>query len=342
MTKIKYLFLALALLASGMNAVAQTTDEDAALKKKINDAVMRVYNQQLEKEPGDYGTRFARAYQFFNNNQIDEALADINQTISECPEKEREVLYDALLLRAKIYDQKGELGSEYDDLRRAFAINSTNPNVVDMIAKLALKRGDYSTAETNFNAILRREPQNFDALYGLARVAAKTGDYTKAQEYCERAVRLFPAEPQVYINRADVFTMLGQYKVAAQDLILAMSVGNDESKAVAALVNMSDEHYADVMDALQNSIENAPNVGTFYYLRYSIAMRHLHYGQALHAIKRIIEKNFFDDYSLYYDAAKCQFELGQFDAAFVNIDQALAKNPSDIASHVLKSPHRGA
>lgn len=345
MTNIKYLFLSLALFACGLNSMAQTTDEDAALKRKINDAVMKVYNEQLDKEPGDYATRFARSYQFFNNNQVEEALADITQTIKDCPEKEREVLYDALLLRAKIYDQKGELDNEFADLKRAFAINSTNPNVVDMIAKLALKRGDYSTAETNFNAILRMSPQNYDALYGLARVAAKTNDFAKAQEYCDRAVKLFPTEPQVYINRADVFNMLGQYKVAAQDIILAMSVGNDESKAIAALVNMSDEHYDDVMNALQNSVENAPSVGTFYYLRYSIAMRHLHYGQALHDIKQIISKGFYDDYSIYYDAAKCQFELGQFDPALLNVDKALSKSPSDMPSLVLKArivEHQGA
>ena len=197
------------------------------------------------------------------------------------------------LLRAKIYDKKNELDSEFADLKRAFAINSSNPNVIDMIAKLALKRGDYATAETNFNAILRMSPQNYDALYGLARVAAKTNDYAKAQEYCDRAVKLFPAEPQVYINRAEVFIMLGQYKVAAQDIILAMSVGNDENKAISALVNMSDEHYDDVMNALQNSIDNAPSVGTFYYLRYSIAMRQLHYSQALRDLKQIISKNIY-------------------------------------------------
>ena len=166
MTQIKYLFLSLALLACGWNAVAQTTDEDAALKQKINAAVMNVYDQQLEKEPGDYATRFARSYQYFYNGQIDEALADITKTITDCPDQDREVLYDALLLRAKIYDKKNELDSEFADLKRAFAINSSNPNVIDMIAKLALKRGDYATAETNFNAILRMSPQNYDALYG--------------------------------------------------------------------------------------------------------------------------------------------------------------------------------
>ena len=345
MTNIKFLILALALLAGGWNVMAQSADEDAMLKKKINDAVMQVYNKQLQAEPGDYATRFARAYQYFNNDGVDEALADINQAIKDCPEKEREVLYDAYLIRAKIYDQKGEYDLEYEDLKAAFQINSTNPNVVDMIAKLALKKGDYKTAETNFNAILRMSPQNYDALYGLARVAAKTNDYQKAQEYCDRAVKLFPTEPQVYINRAHVFMMLGQYKVAAQDLILAMSVGEDESKAVSAIINMSDEHYDDVMNALQNSIDNAPSVGTFYYLRYSIAMRHLHYGQALRDIKKIISKNFYDDASIYQDAAKCQFEMGLFDMALVNIDKALSKDASDIASLVLKArivEHQGA
>ncbi|UKI43988.1 MAG: hypothetical protein L6U16_13805 [Porphyromonadaceae bacterium] len=82
--------------------------------------MMNVYDQQLEKEPGDYATRFARSYQYFYNGQIDEALADITKTITDCPEQDREVLYDALLLRAKIYDKKNELDSEFADLKSAF------------------------------------------------------------------------------------------------------------------------------------------------------------------------------------------------------------------------------
>ena len=35
---IEYLVLALAMMASSLNVVAQNADEDAALKKKINDA----------------------------------------------------------------------------------------------------------------------------------------------------------------------------------------------------------------------------------------------------------------------------------------------------------------
>ena len=61
MTNIKFLILALALLAGGWNVMAQSADEDAMLKKKINDAVMQVNNKKPKAEPGDYGTRFARA-----------------------------------------------------------------------------------------------------------------------------------------------------------------------------------------------------------------------------------------------------------------------------------------
>lgn len=337
MKKIKYFIFLIAVLAGGACHVA-SADDDVASAQKIKAAVMQVYDEALAENPGDYGTRFARAMQHYYNGNLAASLSDVNTAIEQIPEKEKSLLYDALILRSKLLDAQGKLSDEQADLKRAFEINPSNLSGVDMIAKLALKENDLTTAENNFNVILRQSPQNYDALYGLAQVAVLRSDFTKAQSYVDDAVKLFPAESQVYVNRADIFNKMGQYKVAAQDLILAMSVGGAGGNgAVPALYAMADNHYDEVMDALQHSIDNAPRQGGFYYLRANIAKDHFHYAQALKSLKQIIDNKFYDDASIYFDAAVCEFELTQFDAALASINKALSLDAKNVDAYVLKS-----
>ena len=337
MKKIKYFIFLIAVLAGGACHVA-SADDDVASAQKIKAAVMQVYDEALAENPGDYGTRFARAMQHYYNGNFAASLSDVNTAIEQIPEKEKSLLYDALILRSKLLDAQGKLSDEQADLKRAFEINPSNLSGVDMIAKLALKENDLTTAENNFNVILRQSPQNYDALYGLAQVEVLRSDFTKAQSYVDDAVKLFPAESQVYVNRADIFNKMGQYKVAAQDLILAMSVGGSGGNgAVPALYAMADNHYDEVMDALQHSIDNAPRQGGFYYLRANIAKDHFHYAQALKSLKQIIDNKFYDDASIYFDAAVCEFELTQFDAALASINKALSLDAKNVDAYVLKS-----
>lgn len=337
MKKIKYFIFLIAVLAGGACHVA-SADDDVASAQKIKAAVMQVYDEALAENPGDYGTRFARAMQHYYNGNFAASLSDVNTAIEQIPEKEKSLLYDALILRSKLLDAQGKLSDEQADLKRAFEINPSNLSGVDMIAKLALKENDLTTAENNFNVILRQSPQNYDALYGLAQVAVLRSDFTKAQSYVDDAVKLFPAESQVYVNRADIFNKMGQYKVAAQDLILAMSVGGSGGNgAVPALYAMADNHYDEVMDALQHSIDNAPRQGGFYYLRANIAKDHFHYAQALKSLKQIIDNKFYDDASIYFDATVCEFELTQFDAALASINKALSLDAKNVDAYVLKS-----
>ncbi|MBR6285003.1 MAG: tetratricopeptide repeat protein, partial [Muribaculaceae bacterium] len=335
-------FLLLAL--SSMTLRAQMSDDDARLRERINAAVMEVYDKALDKDPNDYFTRFSRANQLFLNGDYDRAITDAKQVIAAIPNKEKELRFDSYLLLAQLYDAKGDYQEEIASLKKAAAINPSSLACTDLMAKVSYKVNDLDAAEKNFQIILRDSPMNYDALYGMARVEVKRGNFEKAADYVDRAVALFTAEPQVYINRADVLNMMQQYEPAAQDLISALSVGNDSHKAFEALFAMSDTQYDAVMAALASSYEKAPRVGMFYYVRAMIAIRHFHYGQALKDLKTIIAGNLYDYHSIYYYAAKCQMELCQWDDALDNVNKAIAMCPTEMDYYVTKAVavrHRG-
>ena len=162
--KLKYLFLALVFAVSASSFSAFADDNDEELKRKINEAVMGVYDKHLTQDPSNYEVRFARANQYYFNGEYENALADVSRCISETPEKESDLLFDELMLRAKLYDELNQLNNENADLKRAFTLKPSALNCVDMMAKLALKQNELEIAENNFNVILRKEPNNFDVL----------------------------------------------------------------------------------------------------------------------------------------------------------------------------------
>ncbi len=324
-------------MAAGCLVVAAQSGSDARERDKITQAVMDVYDDPLEHTPDDYNTRVARANQLYYNGEYAQALADANEVLTQLPEKDKSLAFDTHMLKARIYDVQSNYGDEIESLRTALELNPKSMACVDMLAKVSIKVKDLDAAERNFQTILRNTPMNYDAMYGLAQVEVMRNNYEKAVNYANRAVSLFPAEPQVYINRADILYKMQEYEPAAQDLISALSVGNDTGAALQSLIAMSDTHYDAVMDALANSIDKAPRVGMFYYVRSSIALRHVHYGQALKDLKDIVANNLYDSPSIYADMALCQMELTQYDDALSSVNTAISLNADEPEYYVLKA-----
>lgn len=335
--KLRNIFLSIVILASSNAAWAQFNNDDSRVRDKITQAVMKVYDEQLEKKPGDYDTRFARANQLFFNGEYAQALADANEVLDQVPAKEKTLAFDAHMLKARIYDAMGNYEEEIEELREASTLNPKSMACIDMLAKVSLQVNNLDAAERNFQNILRDTPMNYDAMYGLAKIEVKRNNYEKAASYVDRAVNLFPTEPQVYINRSDILKRMQQYEPAAMDLISALSVSNETGAALQSLINMSDTNYDAVMNALANSIDKAPRVGMFYYVRSSIALRHVHYGQALKDLKSLISNKLYEFHSIYGDAALCQMELMQYDDALASIDQAIEMAGDNVDYYVLKA-----
>ena len=334
--KISNLFIvALMALCSVPQLSAQSTS-DATTKRKINAAVMGVYNDQLSEHPDDYSTQFARANQYYFNGDYTSALSDVNNVIEVTPAKEKELRFDAYMLRAKIFDQSNNLDAELADLKSASEISPSSLSCIDMMGKLSYKMGDYEAAEKNFQTIMRENPRNYDALYWLGKVEAKRKNYERAANYVDKAVELFPAESQVYVNRADVLKMIGEGKSAAKNYIYALS-GSDSRLAINEIFDMANTNYTEVYAALGEAIDKAPQSATYYRIRAALAIKHLHYGQALKDLQPIINNKLLESDGVLYDAATCQFHLNMMSDALSSVNQAIAKNASEPDYYILKA-----
>lgn len=318
-----------------MTALAQSSD--AILRDKITDAVMKVYDEQLAKDPGDYNTLFARAHQNYYNGDFTAALADLNQAMLLTPNSDKDLRFDEHILRARISDARQDYAGALSDLLLAQELQPKSLPCVDLIAKTNLKMRNLDAAEKAFKTILRNEAMNYDAMYGMAQVELARGNAKEAVEQVSNAVKLFRAEPQVYVNRADIFTRLGDTYSAVIDLLQGMNVG-DGGTAAQCLFDLSDRDYAGVTGALDSLSKTLPENGMmFRYLRGNIAEDHTRYAQALQDFLKVKNSGEYNTHTLYYHLAKCCLELARYDQALTYITQAMDMDSSQPEYYIVQA-----
>lgn len=334
---IKRFVFSLAAVTMVQCAVAQSSD--AVLRDKVTDAVMKVYDDHLAQNPNDYNILFARAHQQYYNGDYTAALADVNQAMLLTPKTDKELRFDEHILRARISDARKDYASELADLRLAQELQPKSLACTDMIAKANLKVGNLDAAEKAFKKILRSESLNYDAMYGLAQIQQTRGNGKAALEQMDKAVALFRAEPQVYVNRANIKARQGNIEAAVQDLLSGMAVG-DGGNAAQALFDLSDTNYDGVMNTLARLSDepaNANNSGMYRYLRANIAMDHTRFAQALGDLKLIKRNHLYYSPSVDYNMARCCLELARWDEAMMSAELALAADPSRPEYYIVKA-----
>ena len=309
----------------------------AQIEDKMSAAVMKVYDDHIAKNPNDYNTIFMRANQLYVNHNYDAALKDVERTIQLAPTKETELLFDAYMLRATLYELKENYDAALADVEKAAAITPSSLSCIYMKGKLAYDKGEYEAAETQFKSILQRESRNYDAMYCLACVAAKQGKPEDAMAWVNEAVTMYPAESQVYLNRAKVQEMLGQYRDACDTYLIAMSATNDKGTSIGRIVDLAAYHYEDVMASLKSASDENPRVGIFYRVRSAIALSYNHYGQALKDLKAITDNDLLEYSTIYNDEAMCLFQLGDYDQAYNYANKAIASDATNPDGYILRS-----
>ena len=309
----------------------------SGLDNPISKAIMKVYEQQLEEDPQDYETYFKRAIEYYNHNQYAKALSDIDNALKYIPKGETDIKFQSLCMRASIYEMTEEYNKALIDLNEAYSLDPSSYTVIYRKANAEYLTNDYANAKLDYQRLLSINSRSVEAYIGLSRIAVIDKNLALANEYADNAVALAPSEADVYIRRASIRKMIGNNTGAVDDLILALSTGKNNTKALYELVEMGKTDYNAVISGLSNAIYQAPNVGMYYYIRGIIASAHYNYVVALADFKKIIHDNLYNYHGLYSEVAKCQYALGSYDEAIYNINFAINSTPENCEYYVIKS-----
>ncbi len=139
------------------------------------------------------------------------------------------------------------------------------------------------------------------------------------------------------MRRADVRKQMGLTRDAVDDLVLAVSINSDDSRAIQHLVDLGKSDYPTVIAGLTSAIQQAPRVGMFPYIRGVIAQAHYNYKAALDDFKAINDKQLYNYHGIYASMAECQLALGRYDEALQNVETAISMDANSAGHFILKA-----
>lgn len=119
---------------------------------------------------------------------------------------------------ADAYFVAGALPEAEQAYRQLAAIDSGSVAALIGLGRIALTKGDAAAAETHFNAVLAREPQNTTARNGLAVSLDLRGEHAQAQRHYDAILEKDPANRAVMVNRALSVALGGDPNAAVRDL----------------------------------------------------------------------------------------------------------------------------
>lgn len=323
MNSLTKLLLSSAIVLTPVFAFAQTNKS-----KEMIDAVEKVYNEELQENSQNYNVYFRRAHLYYGQNQYLRALADIDNALKYTPSDDRDLLSQEYALRANIMMMTDRKEDALTDVTKALEYDPASYALLYQKANLEFELGKYTSAKEDYSRLGRISNRSLESLIGLARVAVKENNLGLANEYVDEAVALYPANSEAYLRRASVRQLMGNNTGAVDDMILAIAVDKNSAKAISELVDMSNRDYNAVVSGLSNAINQAPEVGIYYYIRAMIAQGHYHYVAAINDYKTIIERKLYNYHGIHARLAECYLALCDYTAALDQINTAIGQNPT--------------
>ena len=131
--------------------------------------------------------------QLFNNKKYEDAISDLNQYLFFHVTDVK-----ALHMRARSYEEIGELEKSKADYERIISIDDQYAQAYAGLGKLLFEQKDYKNAELRLLRAASLDSNDFDILYLLGRTRIMTGKFKSAEEFLRRATELNPDHTKVY------------------------------------------------------------------------------------------------------------------------------------------------
>ena len=141
------------------------------------------------------------------------------------------LLIGLVLIAASFYS--GLRASEWRNSRASEIVAADHSADELRVGREAFDRGDYQAAGSEFESLLRRDPENATTLYWLGRARLERRDYAGAAKEFEATISLYPRMFDAYIQAAAAYQLLGEKAKAAEML----ARHTDERRKAERLVN---------------------------------------------------------------------------------------------------------
>lgn len=279
----------------------------ALYNSKLGYPVMALvdFNKAIALSPENENHYFDRASFYYEQRKLDEALIDINQAIEINPKT-----YKYYTARGAIYAAKQQYHKAIGDYNQAISFNKQ-----DYLSVLNRASSYYHLEEIDSSA----------ADYTYLKMQIDSGNVNNSimikeimdayQDICD------PSKPSYYYQRGVAYYNLAAYDKSLAIYTQGLALFPDNAMLLAFKGNtfLALNEYQKALDSYQISLKNKENYLTEIKINPRFA----------EASPEEIEQFYKGSIaSTYYSVAECKVNLGDFDAALMDINTALTSMPN--------------
>jgi len=199
-------------------------------------------------------------------------------------------------------------------------------------AVAALNSGDYSSAETGFQAVLRESPNHLPTLQNLGVVYSRTGRVREAIAIYQRALPLRPKDPGLLFNLGVAYVKAESYRdaVATFEELVEVEPGGSRLRDRDLLERLAGGYLkqnpsTEARASLERFLAAVPSATSDYFLGVAL-MADSNYEEAAAHLEHAIELD-AGSWSSYFYLAKARMQLRQPEAAAALLQKAAGLNP---------------
>ncbi len=236
---------------------------EAAAKNRLYEAI-EFQKAAIEKNPGYADAYRALAEIYFYLDEFQEALRFLQEA-----EKYARTSTEIAVLKARIRIGLGEI----DEARAIFSdILRKEPNNLEAkfgIAELLVAEGKTELAREAFLDVQKISPESRKALLSLALLYQALNRPEQARNYIYQALRFHSDHPQVQLLAGSYFFSQGQYQKAEAHARTALSIDPEYEDALFLLgeINIKQERYENTVAIMDQLLSINRNYFNAWYLK---------------------------------------------------------------------------
>ncbi len=248
------------------------------------------FSKEIVRRPADSFLFLMRGLTRFEKNDIEPALADLNEALRLDP---KNVM--ALITRAVLWTVKNRPDQAFADANKAVELDTRNAYAFEQRAMIAcsqknddgalrdfdraielgsqwvmiyvarggifLKRGELEKGQADLDHALQIDPKRIEAMISMCVIHMERSDFGKALAAINKAIQIDPQSDEAYSTRAVIHYTLGHDKEALKDLSQAVRLdpGNSMHYQNRAAMLFEKEEYASALADVESAIRLDPN-----------------------------------------------------------------------------------
>ena len=305
-----------------------------AMQEEKFDEAIEYFNKDIQENPKNGYSYSWIAHIRLAKEEYGKALTASDLAIKNLPKKDPEYVIFGYSTRAECYLCLGDTVKALADYATAIKVKPDEPKLYDNRAQIYFEQGKYELSDQDYRKMIEMQPGDVKGYMGLGRNALRQHRPDDAISQFNYVVKLDESYSSGYSFRAEAELEKELWNEATTDLMTAMKCQWDQ-KAVLHMSELKDPAFTLMVSKLKIQAAKEANESTWPYLAAMMYVQTKDYKKALELYKEANHKDASP--VIYRRISDCYFELGEYDEALNNVNQAINMDSTDLSNIARKA-----